>query len=87
MRVNPHAFRAFAGSIILEANSSGIDDIRAILGHKSFETAVIYYRRLNQRAAAERLSSALAGERRKTRTIALSHLMAPEIRRRRRSRP
>ena len=63
---------------------AAIDDVRAILGHRSFETALIYYRRHNQRAAAERLSATLAGQRRKTRTKALSQLMAPELRRRRR---
>ena len=45
---------------------------------------MIYYRRHNQRAAAERLSTALAGQRRKTKTLALSQLMLPEMRRRRR---
>ena len=84
VRVNPHAFRAFAGSVILAANPHAIDDVRAILGHRSFETAMIYYRRHNQRAAAERLSTALAGQRRKTKTLALSQLMLPEMRRRRR---
>ncbi len=87
VRVNPHAFRAFAGSVILSADPNAIDDVRAILGHRSFETALIYYRRHNQRAAAERLSATLAGLRRKTRTAALSQLMAPELRRRRRRRP
>ncbi len=65
MRVNPHAFRALATALILEANPHAIDDVRAVLGHSTFDTAMTYYRGNNQIAAASRLSEALTHERRK----------------------
>jgi hypothetical protein len=82
IRLNPHAFRAFAGAIILEADPHAIDDVRAILGHRCFETAMIYYRRSSQRAAANRLSATLARERRATKLSASAHFLAPDLRRR-----
>ena len=82
VRVNPHAFRALAGALILEANPHAIDDVRAILGHACFETAMIYYRRHSQREAAKRLSATLTSQRRATKQQATAHFMAPELRRR-----
>jgi len=70
VRVNPHAFRAFAGALILEANPHAIDDVRAVLGHSSFATAMVYYRRNSQKEAAGRLSDMLACHRRATRLLA-----------------
>lgn len=67
LRVNLHAFRAFAGAIILAANPHAIDDVRAILGHSGFETAMIYYCRNTQRGAAKRLSSEIASKRQSSR--------------------
>ncbi len=71
LRINPHAFRAIAGAFILEADPNAIDDLRALLGHAGFETALRYYRRVNQRGAAERLSSELARQRTATRRLGL----------------
>ena len=82
VRLNPHAFRAFAGAMILEANPHAIDDVRAILGHACFETAMSYYRRCCQRDAAIRLSANLAGQRRTTRLDAAVHFQGPDLRRR-----
>jgi integrase len=72
LRMNPHAFRAFAGARILARNPHAIDDVRAVLGHSGFQTAMIYYTAVNGRAAAERLSADLARERRDT-----AHLVPP----------
>jgi integrase len=84
VRVHPHAFRAFAGSLILEANPHAIDDVRAVLGHATFVTALAYYRRSSQREAAGRLSDTLARQRRETRLLASAstrHMGGPACRR------
>jgi len=73
VRVNPHAFRSFAGALILERNPHAIDDVRAVLGHSGFETSLIYYRRNSSRDAAMRLSSSVKQERRKTKLLAEGH--------------
>jgi len=74
IRVNPHAFRCIAGALILEADPSAIDDVRAILGHASFNTALRYYRRFSTRAAANRLGIVIAKHRRATTLPAASAL-------------
>jgi integrase len=79
LRINPHAFRAIAGSFILEANPHAIDDVRAMLGQSTFHTALIYYRRRNQHAAAGRLSETLARQRRSTRLLASARMLAPDL--------
>ncbi|MFC7694901.1 hypothetical protein ACFQY5_40935 [Paeniroseomonas aquatica] len=63
MRVNVHAFRAFAAALILEDNPHAIEDIRALLGHASFEVALRHYRRTNRKGAGERLSEAISKRR------------------------
>lgn len=78
VRVHPHAFRAFAGALILEANPHAIDDVRAVLGHASFATALTYYRRSSQRAAAGRLSETLTRQRRSTRLLAQARSPLPK---------
>lgn len=82
VRLNPHAFRALAGAMILEANPHAIDDVRAILGHACFETAMIYYRRCCQRDASDRLSGAIAGQRSTTRLDASFYFLEQGLRRR-----
>jgi len=82
IRLNPHAFRALAGALILEADPHAIDDVRAMLGHSGFETAMIYYRRNSQREAANRLSATLARQRRATKLHATAQFLAPELRKR-----
>lgn len=77
VRINPHAFRAIAGALILEANPHAIDDMRALLGHSTFATAQRFYRRFNTRAAATRLGDQIANLRRASR-----HLAAPMQRQR-----
>ena len=84
VRVNPHAFRAFAGALILERNPHAIDDLRAVLGHSSFETALMFYRRNAQRAAAIRLSATVSQERRKTKRLAEAYF--PDLERKLKSR-
>jgi len=81
VRINPHAFRAIAGSMILEGNPHAIDDVRAILGHSTFATAMIYYRRNNQLDAAERLSESLARHRKATKHFAIRRPFAGDLRR------
>lgn len=76
LRINPHAFRAIAGSLILEIDPHAIDDVRAVLGHATFDTALRYYRQQNMTGAAERLSATLAKARRGTRQQADARLLA-----------
>jgi len=64
LRMNPHAFRCFVGAMILEANPHAVDDVRAILGHAGFDTAMKHYRRFETRGAAQRLSQTIARQRR-----------------------
>ena len=82
LRVNPHAFRAFAGAMILERDPHAIDDVRALLGHATFETALIYYRRNSQREASKRLSATLSRKRQDTKLTVKTHFLATELRRR-----
>ena len=84
IRVNPHAFRAFVGALILERNPHAIDDLRAVLGHSSLETALMFYRRNDQRAAAIRLSATVSQERRKTKRLAEAYF--PDLERKLKSR-
>ncbi len=70
IRINPHAFRAIAGALILEANPNAIDDVRALLGHSTFVTALRFYRRFSTREAANRLGQAISGLRRSSRHLA-----------------
>ena len=64
IEMNTHAFRAFAALLIVERDPHALEDIRAILGHKSFDTAWRYYLRQNRMAAAARLSSTIRDARR-----------------------
>ena len=59
-----HAFRALAAVFIVEATPHALDDIRALLGHKSFETAWRHYMRHNRLAAGARLSETIEQHRR-----------------------
>ena len=59
-----HAFRALAAVFIVEATPHALDDIRALLGHKSFETAWRHYMRHNRLAAGARLSETIDQHRR-----------------------
>ena len=64
-RVNPHAFRCIVATLILEADPNAIDDVRAILGHSTFDTALKYYRSNETKSAAARHSQNLTQMRRK----------------------
>ncbi len=66
--MNPHLFRAFAGALILAENPHAIDDLRAVLGHRGFETALIHYRAVSARGAAQRLNRLVEGKRAATRS-------------------
>ena len=68
LRINVHAFRCIAGGLILEADRNAIDDVRALLGHSGFDTALRYYRRFSTRAAANNLGQIIAHQRRATPT-------------------
>jgi integrase len=61
--MHPHLFRGFAGGLILNDNPHALDDLRAVLGHRGFETALRHYRAASTRGAAERLNRLVAGRR------------------------
>lgn len=63
VRVNVHAFRAYAAALILEGNPHAIEDVRVLLGHSAFEVALKHYRRANRQGAAQRLSEAISKRR------------------------
>jgi integrase len=83
--MNPHLFRAFAGALILAENPHAIDDLRAVLGHRGFETALIHYRAVSARGAAQRLNGIVAGKRAATRSGATAAFTGPHGQRRRRA--
>jgi integrase len=64
--MNPHAFRAFCGSVILEANPHAIEDVRLILGHTTFDTTLRFYRAIAPDQAAKRLGKLITSRRRET---------------------
>ena len=59
IEMTTHAFRAFAAMLIVERDPHAFEDIRSILGHKSFDTAWRYYMRQNRLAAAARLGTTI----------------------------
>lgn len=63
LRVNVHAFRAFAATRILDDNPHALEDVRSVLGHSTFEMIDRHYRRNNRAGAAERISEGLARRR------------------------
>jgi integrase len=64
VRVNVHAFRAYAAALILEDNPHALEDVRVLLGHSAFEIALKHYRRANRQGAAQRVSEAISKRRR-----------------------
>ena len=84
VRVNVHAFRAFAAALVLEDNPHAIEDVRVLLGHAYFDTAFRFYRRTNRKGAAERLSDGLSKRRHRTRASALPGGLALDLAQQRR---
>jgi len=64
IEMHVHAFRAFAALLIIEQDPHALEDIRAILGHKSFDTAWRFYMRHNRIAAGARLGKTISDARR-----------------------
>lgn len=67
VRLNTHAFRCFAGAIILAENRHAIDDLREVLGHRGYEMALIHYRAVCTREAAQRMNRVVSDARRASR--------------------
>lgn len=79
VRVNVHAFRAFAAALILEDNPYAIEDVRTLLGHAHFDVALQHYRRTNRQGAAQRLSDGISKRRRRTRASVLPAGLALQL--------
>ena len=59
VRMHVHAFRAFAGMLVLEDCPGALEDLRLILGHKTLQTSQRYYAYLQPKLAAERFSAVI----------------------------
>ena len=64
IKMNPHAYRAFVASLILDASPGDMETVRCTLGHSTSHTAAIYYKRHNSRQAAARVAAIVQGKRR-----------------------
>jgi integrase len=85
LRVTVHVFRSFVAALILADNPNALEDVRALLGHGSFEIALRHYRRTNRQGAAQRLSDAIVKRRQRSKAAAgpvLARLDGREVRRR-----
>jgi len=84
VHVSVHDFRAFAAALILADHPHAIEDIRALLGHSTYEMASRHYRRTNRQAAAQRLDNAINKRRQRSRAaMRLTLPFIPAVRRRR----
>ena len=64
IEMNPHAFRAFVASLILDASPGDMETVRCTLGHSTSHTAGIYYKRHNSRRATARVAAIVQDRRR-----------------------
>jgi len=68
--MTPHQFRHLAAKLYLDQHQDGCETVRRLLGHKSLETTMRYYRELETVLAGKRYAALLeellaAGGRRK----------------------
>ncbi len=54
-----HSFRAFAACKYLEASPAALNDVRMLLGHKTFETTLQYYAYVRPKIVAIRQHAVL----------------------------
>ena len=63
IRLNVHMFRAVAGALILEDDPRATEDVRMILGHKTFATTAAYYKAWGGKEASKRLGGLISRKR------------------------
>ncbi|NKE18237.1 site-specific integrase [Neoroseomonas oryzicola] len=81
-KVNVHLFRAFCGSLVLEETPEAIGDLQLLLGHRTMEVSMIFYRSRKTDRAAERLAGIIERRRKETRALVLGKQVRSRIRRR-----
>jgi integrase len=57
--MTPHQFRHLAAKLFLDQNPDGYETVRRLLGHKSLETTMRYYRELESVLAGRRYAALL----------------------------
>jgi integrase len=82
LQVNVHLFRAFCGSLVLEDTPEAIGDLQMLLGHRTMEVSLIFYRSRKTDRAAERLAQIIERRRKETRNLVLGKRARGRIRRR-----
>lgn len=70
IELHPHLYRALAGRLILDENPGAIEEIRQLLGHRTFTTAMEYYISAQPQRAAARHDSRISTLQRQTRMSA-----------------
>jgi hypothetical protein len=70
IELSPHLFRALAGKLILDENPGAIEEIRLLLGHTTFNTAMQYYISHQPQRAALRHDARMSTLQRRTRALA-----------------
>lgn len=70
IELNPHLFRALSGKLILDENIGAIEEVRQLLGHRTFATAMEYYISADSRRAAERQNERISKKQRDTKALA-----------------
>lgn len=80
IEMHPHLYRALAGKLILDENPGAIEEVRQLLGHRTFTTAMEYYISSQPQRAAERHDVRISGLQLRTKTlarVAFSNFRAP----------
>ena len=57
--ITPHQFRHLAAKLYLDHHPEGLETVRRLLGHKSLETTMRFYRELKSILAGKRYSALL----------------------------
>jgi integrase len=58
-KVNVHLFRSFIACLMLKDPQCSLNDVRLLLGHKSFETTLKHYAYLDSKTLAGRQATAI----------------------------
>jgi integrase len=59
--MTPHQFRHLAAKLFLDLHPNEFETVRKLLGHKSIETTMRYYRELDAALAGKRYAALLDG--------------------------
>jgi integrase len=82
VRINVHLFRAFCGSLVLEETPEAIGDLQTLLGHRTLEVSMTFYRSRKTEGTAQRLAGIVERRRNETRHLVHGKRARTAIRRR-----